>query len=61
MVERETDTALVVRTVTETISVPKNQITDRKVVEQSLMPPGLLDNISEREVVELLMFLSEKR
>jgi putative membrane-bound dehydrogenase-like protein len=61
MVERESDTALVVRTVTETISVPKNQIADRKVVEQSLMPPGLLDTLPEREVVELLMFLSEKR
>ncbi|HTO03406.1 MAG TPA: c-type cytochrome, partial [Opitutus sp.] len=61
MVERESDTALVVRTVTDTLTVPKNQITDRKVVAQSLMPPGLLDTISEREVVELLMFLSEKR
>ena len=61
MVERESDTALVVRTVTDTITVPKNQITERKVLEQSLMPPGLLDTVSEREVVELLMFLSEKR
>jgi putative membrane-bound dehydrogenase-like protein len=61
MVERESDTALIVRTVTETITVPKNQISDRKILEQSLMPPGLLDTISDREVVELLMFLSEKR
>jgi putative heme-binding domain-containing protein len=61
MIERESDTALVVRTVTETISVPKNQVANRQVVEQSLMPPGLLDTISEREVVELLMFLSDKR
>jgi hypothetical protein len=28
---------------------------------QSLMPPGLLDALSEREVVELLKFLAEAR
>ena len=61
MVERESDTGLVVRTVTETVTVPKNQISERKIMEQSLMPPGLLDTISEREAVELLMFLSDKR
>lgn len=61
MVERESETALVVRTVTETINIPKDQVTERAVMEQSLMPPGLLDTIPEREVIELLMFLSEKR
>jgi putative heme-binding domain-containing protein len=61
MVERESDTGLVVRAVTETLTVPKNQISERKIMEQSLMPPGLLDTISEREAVELLMFLSDKR
>ncbi|HYD84380.1 MAG TPA: hypothetical protein VEA63_10010, partial [Opitutus sp.] len=61
MIERETDTALVVRTVTETINVPKDQVKSRQVLEQSLMPPGLLDSLSERQVIELLMFLTESR
>jgi putative heme-binding domain-containing protein len=61
MVERETETAHVVRTATETLNVPRSEIASREVLEQSLMPPGLLDAIPEREVVELLMFLAEPR
>jgi len=61
MVERETETALVVRTPTETLNVPRSDIAAREVLAQSLMPPGLLDALPEREVVELLMFLAEAR
>ena len=61
MVERETETALVVRTATEIINVPKNQVTGREVLPQSLMPAGLLDTLPDRSVIELLMFLSAKR
>lgn len=58
MVDKETDTALVVRTMTETVNVPKTDIKSREVTPQSLMPPGLLEALPEREVVELLKYLT---
>ncbi len=60
MVERESETALVVRTATETVNVPKSELKHREVLEQSLMPVGLLQTLSEKQVVELLMFLTER-
>ena len=59
-VEKETDTALVLRTITESVSVPKGEIKAREKLPQSLMPPGLLESLSEREAIELLKFLSNK-
>jgi|GEM_PF-3217489 len=60
MVERETETAYVVRTPTEVRSVPKADVTQRKALAQSLMPAGLLDQLKERDAIELLMFLTDK-
>ncbi|HEX2747319.1 MAG TPA: PVC-type heme-binding CxxCH protein [Verrucomicrobiales bacterium] len=60
MVEKESDTSLVVRTLTESVSIPKGDIKSRNKLAQSLMPPGLLDAMSEREALELLKFLSTK-
>jgi putative heme-binding domain-containing protein len=61
MIERESETTLVVRTVTETVNVPKSQIKDRQVLPQSLMPPGLLEAVPEREALELLKYLLDRR
>jgi putative membrane-bound dehydrogenase-like protein len=58
MVDKETDTVLVVRTVTETVNVPKSEIKAREVTPQSMMPPGLLESLPEREALELLKFLT---
>ncbi len=58
MIERESDTALVVRTMTETVTVPKPDIKSREVTTQSLMPAGLLEALPEREALELLLFLT---
>ena len=49
------------RTVTETLSVPKSQISKRETLDQSLMPPGLLQSLPDREAVELLMYLTDTR
>lgn len=57
MIEKETDTVLVVRTMTETVNVPKAEIKERQTTPHSLMPPGLLEALPEREAVELLKFL----
>jgi putative membrane-bound dehydrogenase-like protein len=56
--EKQTETALVIRTTSETISVPLDQIKAREISTQSLMPPGLLEILSERETIELLKFLT---
>jgi putative heme-binding domain-containing protein len=58
MLDKETATALVVRTMTETVTIPKTEIKAREVTPQSLMPPGLLEALTEREAVELLKFLT---
>jgi len=58
MIDKETDTVVAVRTVTDTVNVPKADIKERQKTPQSLMPPGLLEALPEREVVELLKFLT---
>lgn len=58
MIDKETDTVLAMRTVTETVNVPKSEIKSREVTPHSLMPPGLLEALPEREAVELLKFLT---
>ena len=61
MLERETDTLWVIRTISETVRVPKADVVDRQALEQSLMPPGLLEALSEREMIELLKYLTQRR
>ena len=58
MIDKETDTVLAIRTVTETVNVPKADIKSREVTSQSLMPAGLLEALPEREALELLKFLT---
>jgi putative heme-binding domain-containing protein len=58
MIDRETDTALVVRTVTDTVNVAKADLKERQKTPMSLMPPGLLEALPEREAIELLKFLT---
>jgi putative membrane-bound dehydrogenase-like protein len=60
-VEKDTDTAVTLRTLTESVTVPKAEIKGTEKLPQSLMPPGLLEALTEREAIELLKFLvSEK-
>ncbi|MES2694885.1 MAG: PVC-type heme-binding CxxCH protein [Verrucomicrobiota bacterium] len=58
MIEKESDTALLVRTMTETVNVPKAEIKAREVTTQSLMPAGLLEALPPKEAIELLLFLT---
>jgi len=60
MFDKETDESVVIRTIAETVSVPKARIKQRQALPQSLMPPGLLDAMPEREAIELLKFLTSK-
>ncbi len=59
-VEQETDTALTVRTITESVIISKSDIKNRQKLAQSLMPPGILQSLPERQTMELLKFLSSK-
>lgn len=61
MIEKESDTALLVRTMTETVNVPKADIKTREVTTQSLMPAGLLEALPEKEMIELLLFLTTEQ
>jgi putative heme-binding domain-containing protein len=61
LLDSETDTAVVLRTAEKTVTVPKSEIEERKLVNESLMPTGLLDKLSETETIELLKFLTSKR
>jgi putative heme-binding domain-containing protein len=60
MVAEETPTALVVRTLTDSVTVQKANIANRTVSPASMMPPGLLETLPENEAIDLLKFLSSK-
>jgi len=59
LVVQETDTAVTVRTTTETRVVPKADIAERTRSGLSLMPEGLLEGLGAREQIELLKYLIE--
>ena len=61
LIENETPTALTVRTVTESIIVAKSDLKDHTKAAASLMPPGMLEALSEHKAIELLKYLNSKR
>ena len=61
LLESETDTAVVLRTAEKQITVPKKEIEERKLIDQSIMPTGLLDKLTEPEIIELLKYLTERK
>jgi putative membrane-bound dehydrogenase-like protein len=60
MVAEETASALVVRTITDNVTIQKDNIANRTVSPASMMPPGLLETLPESEAIDLLKFLSSK-
>jgi putative membrane-bound dehydrogenase-like protein len=58
MPANESPDVLTIRTVAESVDIPKSEIKSRQVLEQSMMPSGLLSSITEKEAIELLKFLS---
>ena len=60
IVEQDSDGAVTLRTITEVVKIPKGEIKERQKLAQSLMPPGLLEALPERKVIELLKFLMSK-
>ena len=57
LVLKETDSALTVRTVNDTVVIAKSEIEDREESTLSLMPEGLLDQLHPDEVRNLIAYL----
>ena len=56
----ETADTLTIRTLTETLNVPRAVIKSRQVLAQSMMPLGLLNTLTQRETITLLKYLTNK-
>ena len=57
LVASETPSAVSLKTLTETVVIPKADIKHRETSERSLMPEGILEAMGDRERIELLKYL----
>src|SRR5690606_13283727 len=57
LVQKETDSALTVRTINDTVVVPLADIEERSLSEVSMMPERLLDTLSPEDVRNLVAYL----
>lgn len=60
IVSAEDDKAVTLRTATETLVLPKNEIEDRKLSETSMMPDDQLKQFSTEEITSLFAYLRGK-
>lgn len=58
LVQKETDTGLTVRTLTDTVVVPKSEVEERRLSEQSMMPDKLLEQFQPDEIRDLIAYLA---
>ncbi|MCZ6675348.1 MAG: c-type cytochrome, partial [Verrucomicrobia bacterium] len=58
MVENSTETAISLRTITDTVTIAQSDIKKVTALPQSMMPAGLLETLNETQVVELLKYLT---
>ncbi len=57
LVENETDSAITIRTATQSVTVAKDDIEEVRVSPNSFMPDGLLATLNDRERLELMKYL----
>ncbi len=57
IVLKETETTIVIRTASSVETIAKNDIDEVSISPNSFMPAGLLEKLSDRERIELLMYL----
>src|SRR5690606_4289426 len=57
LVQKETDSALTVRTINDTVVVPLADIEERSLSEVSMMPERLLEPLSQDDVRNLIAYL----
>ncbi len=58
LVTKETDSALTIRTINDTLIVAKDDIDERKLSEISMMPKKLLEPLKPNEVRDLIAYLA---
>lgn len=58
LVTKETDSAVTLRTINDTIVIPKSEIEERKLSELSIMPEGQLNTLTPDEVRDLVAYLA---
>jgi putative heme-binding domain-containing protein len=58
LVVSESDAAVTVQTINEKVIVPKDEIEDRATSQVSIMPDGMLQNLSFQEVCNLTAYLT---
>lgn len=57
LIQKETDSAVTVRTINDTVVVAKSDIDERKLSDQSLMPEGQLNQLTPEEQRDLIAYL----
>ncbi len=57
LITKETDSAVTLRTINDTIVIAKSDIEDRKLSELSIMPEGQLNTLTPDEVRDLVAYL----
>ena len=58
LITQETDSAITLRTINDSVVVAKDDIDERQLSELSLMPAGLIDNLSVEEFADLVAYLA---
>ncbi|MEZ6102426.1 MAG: c-type cytochrome [Pirellulaceae bacterium] len=58
LIQQESDSAVTVRTINDTVVVAKSRIDQRTVSDRSMMPDGLTDPLSKAEVTDLIKYLA---
>ncbi len=58
IVEETTDSTITVRTQTESIVVPRDEIDSLTMTQLSLMPEGMLETLNARQQIELFLYLN---
>ena len=58
MVVKETDSALTVRTINDTVLIAKSEIEERSLSAKSLMPEGLLAQLTKNQIRDLIGYLA---
>jgi putative heme-binding domain-containing protein len=61
LVAGEDDRVLTLRTETDTLQIPKDEIVHRELTPVSMMPEGLLDQLSEADVRDLVAYLQSSQ
>ncbi|MBL8816715.1 MAG: DUF1080 domain-containing protein [Planctomyces sp.] len=57
LIEKETDSAIILRTLTSSVTIPRDDIEEINVSTSSFMPEGLLKTLNDRERIELFKYL----